>query len=253
MVDSRIAQDKKVCTKCGVLKPIRDFSLKDGRWRSNKCKDCVNAEDREWRANHPEETAIRRKRAYKVWREKHPKLPPLPPLNSPEGRLCRSCNTRKPAEEFGLNKSSKDGRAWRCKDCARVDMARWRAANAEHVRDYGRYRTRKRRAAMTAQQRDELDRTNRRRRAHGVTAEEFLKMVKNQDQKCLICETPMMLKASNERGDKRTFLACVDHDHSTGKIRGILCNRCNRAVGMFGDDVNLMKKAIKYLMDSRNV
>jgi len=44
----------------------------------------------------------------------------------------------------------------------------------------------------------------------------------------------------------RTYLA-VDHDHKTGKIRGMLCDHCNTALGKFKDDINIMKQAIKYL------
>jgi hypothetical protein len=40
---------------------------------------------------------------------------------------------------------------------------------------------------------------------------------------------------------------CLDHDHKTGKIRGLLCNNCNRSLGLFKDSVDLLKKAIEYL------
>ena len=48
-------------------------------------------------------------------------------------------------------------------------------------------------------------------------------------------------------GDGKGRHKCVDHDHNTGIARGVLCNACNAAIGYFGDDVILMKKAIVYL------
>jgi hypothetical protein len=42
---------------------------------------------------------------------------------------------------------------------------------------------------------------------------------------------------------------CIDHDHKTGEVRGILCGKCNRAIGLFSDESNLLVKAIEYLKD----
>lgn len=45
----------------------------------------------------------------------------------------------------------------------------------------------------------------------------------------------------------------IDHDHDTGEVRGILCNRCNRAIGMFSDDSDVMRKAADYLDRCRDL
>lgn len=62
-------------------------------------------------------------------------------------------------------------------------------------------------------------------------------MLSNQDGGCGICEeSPNRDKALD-----------VDHNHDTGEVRGLLCNTCNRGLGMLGDDVATLKSAIDYL------
>lgn len=45
---------------------------------------------------------------------------------------------------------------------------------------------------------------------------------------------------------------CIDHDHNTGKVRGGLCSNCNSGIGMFGDNVDLLKKALDYLLKHKS-
>ena len=72
---------------------------------------------------------------------------------------------------------------------------------------------------------------------YGLTREEYDQMVEDQGGKCAIC---------GSFGNSRKSLA-VDHDHRTGKVRGLLCEHCNNGLGCFLDDVRLLIKAIKYL------
>ena len=62
------------------------------------------------------------------------------------------------------------------------------------------------------------------KRRHGITLREYNKMFKSQKGRCLICDR-------HQRQFK--FRLCVDHDHETGKIRGLLCNGCNRGLGIY--------------------
>jgi hypothetical protein len=69
---------------------------------------------------------------------------------------------------------------------------------------------------------------------YGITPEEHQRMVASQDGMCLIClEKPRRLN--------------VDHDHTTGKIRGMLCTTCNSGLGHFKDNPALLRLAIEYL------
>jgi len=79
-------------------------------------------------------------------------------------------------------------------------------------------------------------------RKHGLTPEDYLKMYHDQEALCAICHKP----EKRLRGGVLTALA-VDHDHKTGKVRGLLCIRCNTGIAMFDDNPKLLKKAITYL------
>lgn len=74
-------------------------------------------------------------------------------------------------------------------------------------------------------------------RAYNITTKDFYQMLEVQGNKCLICKT--------DKPGKRGFQ--VDHDHKTGKIRGLLCFRCNVGLGFFVDSVAALKSAIQYL------
>lgn len=71
------------------------------------------------------------------------------------------------------------------------------------------------------------------RRNYGLTLEEFERLAAQQDFKCAICHEPRKLH--------------VDHNHHTGKVRGLLCHYCNTALGSFDDDPQRILKAIAYL------
>ena len=79
-----------------------------------------------------------------------------------------------------------------------------------------------------------------------LTYNEFLEMYKTQDGKCAICGIPMNLhKVEDDLNNSKT--ARVDHDHSTGKIRSLLCNHCNVGLGAFNDHIPSFQKAISYI------
>ena len=193
-----------------------------------------------------EKKRIRRRRAYEAWRIKHPKLPPREPINSPNGRLCRTCNERKTPECFKDDKRSVDGLAWRCRDCARRAHGRWRANNVDHVRDEGRGYQRRVYARNPEKARETL-RRSRLRVKYGIEFEELLDRIAKQDGGCAICIKPLAVRTFDRR---KGNVACVDHDHKTGKIRGILCSHCNRGLGLLGDDPVRLDKAAEYLRAS---
>jgi len=72
-------------------------------------------------------------------------------------------------------------------------------------------------------------------RLYGISLLDLAVMVDNQKSRCAICEI-------------ETDRLEIDHNHKSGKVRGLLCGRCNRGIGLFDDDVEKLKAAILYLI-----
>ena len=74
-------------------------------------------------------------------------------------------------------------------------------------------------------------------RRYTLTLDGYDELLRGQGGRCAICfEKP--------RGDENL---CVDHDHETGRIRGLLCHSCNRGIGLLGDNVPRLRAAVSYL------
>ena len=84
-----------------------------------------------------------------------------------------------------------------------------------------------------------------------ITISEFENHLKDQKYRCAICGRFFddLFKKYNQKTTVRT--PRIDHDHKTGKIRGILCNRCNMLLGRAVDNIFILIKAIKYLKESK--
>jgi len=95
--------------------------------------------------------------------------------------------------------------------------AAWRAANKEHIRDISlRYN-------------------------HGINLEEYNVHFAKQAGVCAICHKPP------RGGSAQTAVLAVDHNHSTGKFRGLLCNLCNRYLGYINEDPSVLDRAKNYI------
>lgn len=108
------------------------------------------------------------------------------------------------------------------KNAARYKV--WREKNREKVREYQR---------SIAPKHD----ARRRARKYGITIEQLEKIRTTQNNKCAICGNPPRLKDLH-----------VDHCHATKVVRGLLCERCNRGIGFFMEDISLLESAIFYLL-----
>jgi len=82
--------------------------------------------------------------------------------------------------------------------------------------------------------------SNRIKRLYGITEFDYNKMIEKQNGKCAIC-------GSIKIGRGKTNKFCIDHNHKTGKVRGLLCHNCNVLLGKLSDNIKLCQNIIKYL------
>lgn len=87
----------------------------------------------------------------------------------------------------------------------------------------------------------EVRRNEETKRRYGITIDQRDQMIKSQNGACAICEKKL--------GGK--IMPHIDHCHETGVIRGVLCFTCNKSLGMFGDKVSGLQRAIDYLNNPR--
>ena len=88
------------------------------------------------------------------------------------------------------------------------------------------------------------ERNRKWKKRYGITPERYDEMVKIQNNRCLICGNEEIAKHNYT---KKVQKLAVDHDHITGKVRGLLCQDCNQGLGKFYDDILRLEKAIQYL------
>ena len=142
--------------------------------------------------------------------------------NDKEGRVCLGCREFKVWGDFSANKLGINGRYSQCKPCK----------NALNRVKEGQRRLLKPKETYE-QRREKLLKYT-----YGLTQSEFDKILSSQGGVCAICY-------KKENSVSSHFF--VDHCHSSGKIRGLLCYHCNTLLGMSFDNIDTLKAAIKYL------
>lgn len=128
-------------------------------------------------------------------------------------------------------------KAWREKNP--TGHQNWVAKNEDHRRNYNKNYSMQNRAKRT-----ELHRNWALKNLYGISVEEYDRLLFEQDDLCAICHKKQLPKA---RGG-RLF---VDHDHATGKVRGLLCTKCNALLGHADDNEETLLSAVGYLRKSR--
>lgn len=147
------------------------------------------------------------------------KHPSLPPLDGVPVKRCNDCGDVKPRTEFYRRARACDGLASSCKGCV-----------------YGKGSAKRR--LVTPEVRLLKGRVSCLKFKYGITPEDYQEMLAAQGGVCAVCGAGPGVRA-----------LAVDHCHTTGRVRGILCPNCNTGLGKFRDDVGLLTRAITYLVE----
>ena len=151
-------------------------------------------------------------------------------------KKCTKCKVLKDFCAFNKKAKSKDGLNTYCRECCKHDQAEWRKNNPTFgVKNYRSWRQ---------QNPIKYKETTRKKglRQYGLSIEEWEIIFDKQNGVCAICNLP---ETVIDKGTKRRL--AVDHCHSTGKVRGLLCTKCNRAIGLLNDNPEILDKASAYL------
>jgi Recombination endonuclease VII len=226
----------KRCSRCGSNLPTSQFAVRrasaDGL--QAYCRTCVS-----------------------TWARQHR---PRKLRNAPAGveageKWCRRCDEVKPQAAFARNRTAPDGLQGQCRACAAAAYrAKREAAGAlmppadvpsghkfcrtcreikplsmwsKNARATDGLQTRCKSCVSAVGRRDHLART------YGLSVDDIDRMLAAQHGLCAICRTAPAIH--------------VDHDHRTGFVRGMLCFRCNAALGQFDDDPLVLRRAARYL------
>lgn len=157
-------------------------------------------------------------------------------------KICIKCDQEKEVDDFPVDNNRPSGRHPYCRICrARTDKENYEK-NIEARREYARNRYHENQLEISL-------------RKMGLTEERYLFLLKIQKEVCAICQQPEDIMASNGKVRRLS----VDHDRSCCNkrenlcgacVRGLLCSRCNQALGLFKDNIFILERAIKYLEQS---
>lgn len=138
-------------------------------------------------------------------------------------KKCSKCKLEKQLSEFHNNRAQKDGKDNNCQQCCR----------SRYHRD--KVKRLAKRKAYYEKNKEVISIKNNRA---GASLDKFNQLFLDQEGKCAICGL------HQEQMPRRI---AVDHNHDTGEIRGLLCDTCNRGLGLLRDNIEVLENAIKYL------
>jgi Recombination endonuclease VII len=143
-------------------------------------------------------------------------------------KKCIGCGETKDLSLFAVVKKNKDGHSGKCKQCIHERWKAWYESNAEAKKNNAEANKKYYNSELGQQRAFE-----KRLKKYNLTEQQYQDLFEVSNGLCQIC--------------KEENATDIDHNHQTGEVRGLLCPKCNKALGGFKDDPELLKSAIEYL------
>jgi len=144
-------------------------------------------------------------------------------------KKCKDCLLITSLDNFYIDERCKDKKGAICKACSAKRLQKWRSKNPQKVKE-------------GIKRNYDNDKDAYRNRSliykYNITLEDYNIMLNNQKGLCRVCGIDRMNLRKN---------LSVDHCHKTGKVRGLLCERCNTALGLLKEDIKIMRNLINYM------
>lgn len=150
---------------------------------------------------------------------------------STPSKECTKCKTVFPVSDFYKSRKTKDGLTYECNRCQKLRSTEHYEANKTTRLEANR--------KWQSSNRSKVKQINRRAhlKQYGLTEEAYASMLSEQHGRCAVCRQEESVKE----------VLSVDHCHTTGTVRGLLCSRCNTGLGLFSDNPDILRKAVEYL------
>ena len=132
-------------------------------------------------------------------------------------KTCNKCQEVKPFDAFDRRNGGRNGYRAECKTCRAAKVREWHQAHPDKVKN------------------------NNLKSNYGITIDDYKLLLETHNNLCAIC------KLAPTATYKSSASLNVDHDHTTGRIRGLLCNKCNSGIGFFQESPELLGRAVIYL------
>jgi hypothetical protein len=136
-------------------------------------------------------------------------------------KKCNRCNTIKPASEFYKNHRTKTGLFYTCISCCNL-LDKERTSKNPFPKQITQFNRNLKKSGHST----------------SITLDHFTRLLETQDSKCKICKD-------------RLLQPHIDHDHTSGKIRSLICHHCNILIGMSRENTSILNSAIEYLEHHR--
>jgi hypothetical protein len=181
-------------------------------------------------------------------------------------KTCSKCGEDLPISEFTKDIYKSDGLCSSCKSCKSIQEKEYRRKNKDKIRKIqktasAKYRKNnkdkihndylKNKKKIYEYQKNyykknkvyisERSRKYKLRKKYKITENQVNKIREEQGNKCAICG---VIESAVKMGGGKL---CIDHNHKTGKVRGLLCGQCNSALGHFNESIEILNNAIEYI------